>query len=81
MASQLAAGRGSGPLAASISGPVTGEAQRTIDAMPCVFSHFVRSNRHTAELGIAVTHTKQRPAQFLIATFRTLSWISDCRFS
>lgn len=80
MVSQLAAGLGSGRSAASKSRSVSGEPQGTVGTVSCILSSSLRSNRHTAELEIPVTYRKQRLGNFLIATFRTFSWVVVFRF-
>lgn len=59
---------------------VTCKPQRPSGAGLLISAHFPSSNRHTAELEMPVTYRKQRLSNFLIATFRTFSWIVVFRF-
>jgi hypothetical protein len=79
-ASQLAAGQEGGLFADSISCSAIAEPQITIGSVLRVRCHILDSNRHNTELEFVVTQTKQRLAQFLIATNRTLLRIGVLRF-
>jgi len=79
-ASQLAAKQEGGIFAASTPCSAIAEPQITIGSVLCIRYHILDSNRHNTELETAVTHTKQRVDNFLIATNRTLLRIGVLRF-